>query len=65
MAGVTDGLGLAVVADGRAVALVAILAAGWSWPEADVQAARPPAMTAAAVSETIRTPTRMPLASHL
>src|SRR3954452_23994475 len=60
MAGVTDGLGLAVAADGRAVplvalvALVASLAAGWSWPAADVQAVTPAVMTATAVSATIR-----------
>jgi hypothetical protein len=70
MAGVTDGLGLAVVADGRAVALVlapaARLAAGWewSWPEPDEQAVTPAVMAAAAISATLRTLSRMRLTSH-
>jgi hypothetical protein len=69
MAGVTTGLGLAVVADGRPVApaapaaLVASLAAGWSWPVADVQAVTPAVMTATAVSATIRVLSRTPFTS--
>jgi hypothetical protein len=70
--GLADGRDGAGVAGGRvpAVAVVAAvaacLAAGRELPPpaAGAQAATPPAMTATAVSETIRILSRMPLPSH-
>src|SRR5947208_13555956 len=61
--GLTDGLGLDGVADGRAGAITARLAGrALSFPAAGEQAARPTAITATAVSETIRALNRIPIA---
>ena len=59
-------LGRADAAGGRVPADTACLAAGpgLARPAAGAQAATPPAMTATAVSETIRILSRMPLPSH-
>src|SRR5689334_24852444 len=61
--GLTDGLGWDGVADGRVGAIAACLAGrGLSFPAAGAQAATPTAITATAVSETIRPLNRIPLA---
>src|SRR5262249_38944744 len=65
IAGLTDGLGRDDVAGERVGAIAACLAGdgGLSFPAAGAQAARPTAITATAVSDTIGALSRMPLLS--